>query len=253
MELLDGKKIYFVSDSHLGVPDWGSSLTREKKLVLWLNEVSRDAAEIYLLGDIFDFWFEYKHVVPKGYSRLFGKLAELTDSGIKIYYFTGNHDMWMKNYFANELNVNIIRNPVYSNYNNKIFYIGHGDGLGKGDSGYKFLKKIFSNKIARKLYSLLHPDIAIPIALFFSDRSRYSRGDRDLEFHGPDNERLLNYAKHMAEKAKTDYFIFGHRHLPLDIEIIPGIRYINCGDWLHHFSYVEFDGSNLYLKTFKDK
>ncbi len=250
MNLEKNKKIFFVSDCHLGIPDKESSLFREKKLVSWLDDIKKDAFEIYLLGDIFDFWFEYKTVVPKGYVRLLGKLAELSDNGIKIKYFTGNHDMWMKDYLKDEINIEIIRHPVEQEINGKKFYIAHGDGLGPADNGYKFLKKIFSNKICRKLYSFIHPGAGIPIALFFSNKSRYSRGDSDYEFNGEENERLIIYAKQLAEKEHFDFFIFGHRHLPIDLEIKPNVRYINIGDWLHHFSYLVFDGEKVELKFF---
>lgn len=250
MNLEKDKKIYFVSDSHLGIPNHEESLVREKKLVKWLDEIKNNAFEIYLLGDIFDFWFEYKTVVPKGYVRLFGKLAELSDSGIKIKFFTGNHDMWMNNYFKNEMNIEIIRHPIKQEYNGKKFFIAHGDGLGPNDNGYKFLKKIFSNKYCRKLYSFIHPGAGIPLALFFSNKSRYSRGDRDYDFHGEENERLIIYSKKLAEKENFDFYIFGHRHLPIDIEICKGVRYINLGDWLHHFSYLVFDGNDAVLKYY---
>ena len=250
MNLEKNKKIFFVSDCHLGIPDKESSLFREKKLVSWLDDIKKDAFEIYLLGDIFDFWFEYKTVVPKGYVRLLGKLAELSDNGIKIKYFTGNHDMWMKDYLKDEINIEIIRHPVKQEINGKKFYIAHGDGLGPADNGYKFLKKIFSNKICRKLYSFIHPGAGIPIALFFSNKSRYSRGDSDYEFNGEENERLIIYAKQLTEKEHFDFFVFGHRHLPIDLEIKPNVRYINIGDWLHHFSYLVFDGEKVELKFF---
>lgn len=250
MNLEKNKKIFFVSDCHLGIPDKESSLFREKKLVSWLDDIKKDAFEIYLLGDIFDFWFEYKTVVPKGYVRLLGKLAELSDNGIKIKYFTGNHDMWMKDYLKDEINIEIIRHPVKQKINGKKFYIAHGDGLGPADNGYKFLKKIFSNKICRKLYSFIHPGAGIPIALFFSNKSRYSRGDSDYEFNGEENERLIIYAKQLTEKEHFDFFVFGHRHLPIDLEIKPNVRYINIGDWLHHFSYLVFDGEKVELKFF---
>lgn len=250
MNLEKNKKIFFVSDCHLGIPDKGNSLFREKKLVRWLDDIKNDAFEIYLLGDIFDFWFEYKTVVPKGYVRLLGKLAELSDNGIKIKYFTGNHDMWMKDYLKDEINIEIIRHPVEQEINGKKFYIAHGDGLGPADNGYKFLKKIFSNKICRKLYSFIHPGAGIPIALFFSNKSRYSRGDSDYEFNGEENERLIIYAKQLTEKEHFDFFVFGHRHLPIDLEIKPNVRYINIGDWLHHFSYLVFDGEKVELKFF---
>ena len=242
--------IYFASDSHLGVPDYASSLKREKLLVAWLDMVKKDAKEIYLLGDIFDFWFEYKTVVPKGFVRLLGKIAELTDAGITINYFTGNHDMWVYDYFTTELNVTIYREPIVKTYNGKKFYIGHGDGLGPKDYGYKFIKKLFASKINQWLYARMHPNFGMWLALYFSRRSRVANGDTDEIYFGEDKERLIVYAKELLKQEHYDFFIFGHRHLPLDLEIAENSRYINLGDWVKSFSYVKFDGDTLSLKYF---
>lgn len=243
--------IYFASDSHLGVPDYASSLKREKLLVAWLDMVKKDAKEIYLLGDIFDFWFEYKTVVPKGFVRLLGKIAELTDAGITINYFTGNHDMWVYDYFTTELNVTIYREPIVRTYNGKKFYIGHGDGLGPKDYGYKFIKKLFASKINQWLYSRMHPNFGMWLALYFSRKSRVANGDTDEIYFGEDKERLIIYAKELLKQEHYDYFIFGHRHLPLDLEIAENSRYINLGDWVKSFSYVKFDGDKLSLNYYK--
>jgi UDP-2,3-diacylglucosamine hydrolase len=244
------KKIYFISDAHLGVPDATSSRKRELLLVKWLDMVKADAEEIYLMGDIFDFWFEYKTVVPKGFVRLLGKLAELSDSGIKINYFTGNHDMWISKYFCQEMNFNIFREPISKIINGKKILIGHGDGLGPDDHGYKFIKKVFSNKVCQWLFSTIHPGFGIKLALFFSRRSRVARGDTDEIFLGEDQERLIVYAKNLLKSEHFDYFIFGHRHLPLDIKLSETSRYLNIGDWIVNFTYLEFDGNDLELKKF---
>ncbi|NVN94476.1 MAG: UDP-2,3-diacylglucosamine diphosphatase [Bacteroidetes bacterium] len=244
------QKIYFISDSHLGVPDYESSLKREKLMVKWLDEVKKDATEIYLLGDIFDFWFEYKTVVPKGYVRLLGKLAEISDAGIKLNYFTGNHDMWIYDYFHKELNANIYKEPIQQTYGNFKFYIGHGDGLGPDDHGYKFIKKIFSNRFNQWLFARLHPNFGIGLALYFSRKSRIANGNTDEIFLGEDKERLIVYAKEILQKEHFDFFIFGHRHLPLDIKIAENSRYLNIGDWVKSFSYIVFDGEKLDLKFF---
>lgn len=241
------KKIFFISDAHLGVPDFASSRKRELMLVNWLDKIKNEAEEIYLMGDIFDFWFEYKTVVPKGYVRLLGKLAEISDSGVKINYFTGNHDMWVADYFTKELNFNIFREPIKKSINGKTFLIGHGDGLGPDDKGYKFIKKVFSNKICQWLFSIIHPGFGIKLALFFSRRSRVARGDTDEIFLGENEERLIVYAKTLLQKEHFDYFIFGHRHLPLDIKLSDNSRYVNIGDWIVNFTYVKFDGENLQL------
>lgn len=246
------KKVYFVSDSHLGIPDYKSSLKREKLLVEWLDTVSKDADEIYLLGDIFDFWFEYKYVVPRGYVRLFGKIAELTDAGLTINYFTGNHDMWIRDYFRKELGLRIYKKPINCQYNKHFFHIGHGDGLGPGDRGYKFLKVIFSNSFCKWLFARLHPNFAFWLALFFSLRSRLARGASDLEYLGPHKERLIQYSKDMSKEHGIDFFVFGHRHLPIDIKLNEKARYLNAGDWFNHFSYIEYDGEDIRIKKFKD-
>lgn len=242
-----GKKIYFASDFHLGVPSYEKSLEREKRLVAFLDSIKGDVEELYLLGDVFDFWFEYKTVVPRGYVRLLGKIAELSDSGIKIHYFTGNHDMWTFDYLEKELNVTIYRAPIEINYNNRSFYIGHGDGLGPGDHGYKFIKKVFASKVCQWLFARLHPNFGIGIANYFSKKSRIATGTSDEKFLGDEKEWLVIYSKEILAKKHFDYLIFGHRHLPLDIKI-DSSRYINLGDWIQYFTYGVFDGEKFELK-----
>lgn len=247
----DNKKIYFISDFHLGAPDRQRSLDREKRIVRWLDKVKADASEIYLLGDVFDFWFEYKHAVPRGYVRLLGKLAELNDQGIKLHYFTGNHDMWVFDYLPQEIGVTIYRKPVTRIINNKHFYIGHGDGLGPGDHGYKFIKKVFANKFCQWLFARLHPNFGIPLALYFSRKSRIATGTSDEKYLGDDKEWLLIYSKEVLQKNHYDYLIFGHRHLPLDLKVGENSRYINLGEWLNHNTYAVFDGKDLTLLNFE--
>ncbi len=242
-----GKKIYFASDFHLGVPTYENSLEREHKIVKWLDSIKADAEELYLLGDVFDFWFEYRTVVPRGYVRLLGKLAELSDSGIKIHYFIGNHDMWTFDYLEKELNVIIYRVPIEISYNGKAFYIGHGDGLGPGDHGYKFIKKVFASKVCQWLFARLHPNFGIGIANYFSKKSRIATGTTDEKFLGEEKEWLVIYSKEILAKKHFDYLIFGHRHLPLDIKI-DSSRYINLGDWIQYFTYGVFDGAEFELK-----
>lgn len=247
------KKIYFISDCHLGVPDYKNSLHREKLLVSFLDEIKNDAKEIYLVGDVFDFWFEYKTVVPKGFVRLLGKLAEISDLGITLNYFTGNHDMWIYDYFQKELNANIFKESIVRIYNNLKFYISHGDGLGPDDKGYKFIKKIFTNRFNQWLFARLHPNFGIGIALYFSRKSRVANGKSDEIFLGEDKERLIVYAKEILEKEHFDFFIFGHRHLPMDIKLAENSRYLNIGDWVKNYSYIVFDGEKLELKYFERK
>ena len=245
------KKIYFASDFHLGVPDYEKSLVREKLIVKWLDEIKHDAQEIYLMGDLFDFWFEYKNSVPKGFVRLLGKIAEISDSGIPVILFTGNHDMWMFDYLPKELGITIYREPIKRTYNNKTFYLGHGDGLGPGDNGYKFIKKIFASPFCQWLFARLHPNFALSMGNYWSTKSRLKNGPTDEKFTGEENEWLVIYAKEQLKAAPIDYFIFGHRHLPLDIKLSESSRYINLGEWVNYSSYAVFDGANLELKYYK--
>ena len=248
MQVPPGKKIYFLSDFHLGAPDHASSLIREKRIVKFLDEIKNDASLIFIVGDLFDFWYEYKMVVPKGFVRILGKLAELTDNGITVKFFVGNHDMWMKGYFEKELNIEVFYSPQTYEFNNKKFYIAHGDGLGPGDHKYKLLKRIFRNKLSRLLFGFLHPRTGIGMANYLSRRSRASTGKIDEHFLGEEKEWLIIHSKKLLETSHYDFFIFGHRHLPLDIILRPGSRYINLGDWISYFSYAVFDGCSLHLK-----
>lgn len=248
IHLPEGKKVYFASDFHLGAPNATVSREREKRIVQWLNEVSKDAGHIFLVGDIFDFWFEYKEVIPKGYTRLLGKLAELRDNGIGISAFIGNHDMWMNGYFEEELDIPVYYEPQTYDIGGKLFYIGHGDGLGPGDHGYKLLKKVFRNPVCRWLFSVIHPSWGIALANYFSRKSRSATGMELEKFLGEENEWLAIYSKEVLQHTHFDYFIYGHRHLPMDLQVGPDSRYINLGDWLNYFSYAVFDGTNTELK-----
>lgn len=241
------KKIYFLSDFHLGAPDHASSLEREKKIVKFLEGIRYDASEIFILGDLFDFWYEYKKVVPKGFVRILGKLAEITDSGIPIHFFVGNHDMWMKDYFEKELNIKVYFNPVAFTRNGKQMLIGHGDGLGPGDHGYKFIKKIFRNKACQWLFGVLPPFVGIGLANYFSRKSRVQTGMSDETFLGEDKEWLILYCREVLKKERYDYFVFGHRHLPIDFSLDNTSRYINLGDWIRYDSYAVLDGGELSL------
>jgi UDP-2,3-diacylglucosamine hydrolase len=250
MTIAPDKKIYFLSDFHLGAPNAAESLIREKKVVSFLESIRASAAAIFIVGDIFDFWFEYKNVVPKGYVRLLGKMAELSDAGIPIHVFVGNHDMWMSGYFEQEMNIPVYHEPRVFSWNNKQFLIGHGDGLGPGDHGYKFIKKIFRNPVCKKLFGLLHPAVGIALANYFSRKSREKTGNADEIFLGEDKEWLIIYAKEVIKTVPYDYLIFGHRHFPLDLKLSDKSRYINLGDWIRNFTYAEFNGTDLTLKTF---
>ncbi len=243
-------KIYFASDQHFGIPDNESSKLREKKFISWLDEVKKDAKAIFLLGDLFDFWFEYKKVVPRGFVRVLGKIAEIRDGGTPIYFFVGNHDLWMSDYFVTELGIPVYHEPKEFEFNGKTFLIGHGDGLGPGDKGYKRMKKVFVHPFSKWLYRWLHPDIGVRLAQYLSTKNKLISGQEDTRFLGEENEWLVQYAKRKLEKKHYDYFLFGHRHLPMEIEIGKGSKYINTGDWITHFTYAVFDEKNLSLKTF---
>ena len=242
------KKIYFASDFHLGVPNAETSLKREKLLVKWLEEIRSDAAEIYLVGDLFDFWFEYDTAVPRGFTRFLGKLAELSDAGIPIHVFTGNHDMWMFGYLEKELNITLHREPITKEYSAKKFFIGHGDGLGPGDHGFKMIKKVFANKTSQWMFAKLHPDWGIKLANYWSGTSRASNNDE--VFLGEENEWLFQFAQEKLKTDSIDYFIFGHRHLPLDLKVGDKSRYINLGDWISHNTYAVYNGETLELKKY---
>jgi len=251
MKIPPGKKIFFASDFHLGAPNYEASLAREKKIIRWLDAIEEEAHEIYLLGDVFDFWFEYKHAIPKGFVRLQGKIASLTDKGIKVHWFYGNHDMWVFDYIPTELGVELHPKEIQRTYNGKKFFIGHGDGLGPGDNGYKFIKKVFRSKVSQWFFARLHPNFGIGLANFFSKKSRLSTGDSDAIYHGEEKEMLIQYCKTVLENESHDYFIFGHRHLPMDFTLDSGSKYVNTGDWIKYFSYAEFNGKSLDLKYFE--
>ena len=244
------KKIYFASDNHLGAPNFEESLPRERKFVSWLDHVKKDAAAIFLVGDLFDFFFDYKTVVPKGFTRVLGKLAEITDSGIPVYFFVGNHDLWMNDYFEKELNITTFHRPQYFLLNNKMFLIGHGDGLGPGDKGYKRMKKVFINPLSKWLFRWLHPDLGVKLAKYLSVKNKLISGDEDAEFLGEENEWLIQYCRRKLQEKNTDFFIFGHRHLPINFDLSDTVKYINLGDWISYYTYAEFDGENTALKSF---
>ena len=250
MQIPKGKKIYFSSDNHLGAPTKEESFPREKKFVKWLDEVKEDAVAIFLLGDLFDFWFEYKTVVPKGFVRTLGKLAEIRDSGIPIYFFVGNHDLWMNDYFEKELNIPTYHDSKEFIFNNKTFLIGHGDGKGPNDKGYKRMKKIFTNPFSKWLYRWLHPDIGMRLAQHLSVKNKLISGVEDKKFLGENKEWLAAYARRKLENKHYDYFIFGHRHLPMEIKVGENSTYFNLGDWINYYTFGVFDGENFEIKNY---
>ena len=250
MQLPNNKKIYFASDQHFGAPTSELSFPREQKFVAWLDEIKGDAEAIFLLGDLFDFWFEYKTVVPKGFIRVLGKLAEIRDSGIPIYFFVGNHDLWMEDYFQKELNIPVFHDNQEYTFGDKTFLIGHGDGKGPGDLGYKRMKKIFTNSFFKWLFRWLHPDIGVRLAQYLSVKNKLISGDEDVTFLGEDNEWLILYSKRKLENKHYNYLIFGHRHLPMKLTVGENSEYVNLGDWITYFTYGVFDGENLEIKKY---
>jgi len=243
-------KTYFISDIHLGLPNPKKSSEREVLLVKLLDELKEDAKTIFFVGDIFDFWWEYKYVVPRGYVRFLGKIAELADSGIDIHFFTGNHDVWMKSYLKNELGVKMHYDELKIEIDDKKFFIAHGDGLGQGDKGYKFLKKVFTNKFLQWCYSRLHPNFAFSLARLWSQSRR--KKETYYEFKGEDKEILIQFSKEMLKTKHFDYFIFGHRHFPVIIDIGEKSKYVNIGDWLINFTFLEYDRKNLQQYSFRE-
>lgn len=248
MELPKNKKIYFASDQHFGAPTPELSKVREGHFLRWLNEIEEDVAVLFLLGDLFDFWFEYKKVVPKGFVRILGKLATLSDRGIPIHYFVGNHDLWMKDYFETELHFPVYHKPQEFTFNKTTFFIAHGDGLGPNDKGYKRMKKLFTNRLAQRLFRALHPDLGMRLGHYLSVKNKLISGNEDAVFLGDENEWLARYAKRKLEQKHRDYFVFGHRHIPLEIDLNADSKYINLGDWVSHYTYAVFDGNRLELK-----
>ncbi len=244
----DQQCIYFASDQHLGAPTAEKSFPREQQFVAWLDEIKEDAAAIFLLGDLFDFWVEYKTVVPKGFVRVLGKLAELKDSGIPIYFFVGNHDLWMHDYFEKELQIPVYHKPQEFTINTHTFLIGHGDGLGPKDKGYKRMKKLFTFPLFQWLFRWLHPDIGMRLGQYLSVKNKLISGEEDAVYLGDDNEWLVQYCRRKLASKHYDYFVFGHRHLPLTIPLSETSTYINTGDWIQYFTYGKYDGASLKLQ-----
>jgi UDP-2,3-diacylglucosamine hydrolase len=245
--LTETGKIYFASDFHLGLPAGSPPLEREKKVVNWLNSIVHDSKEIYLLGDIFDFWWEYKLVVPRGFTRFLGTVSEITDSGIPVHFFTGNHDMWVGDYLSGECGMTIHSSPFTTEFNGKKFHLAHGEGLGTKSTAYKILLSIFRNKPLQVMYSALHPSIGVGFGHKWSLNSRLGKGITK-EFLGEENEDLLRYARSLLENDKIDYFIFGHRHLAMNYKLQPETEVIFLGDWIKKGSYAEWDGERLIFK-----
>jgi len=241
-------KIYFASDFHLGLPAGSNPIDREKRVVKWLNSIAPEAKEIYLIGDIFDFWWEYKLVVPKGFTRFLGTIALITDSGIPVHFFTGNHDMWIGKYLVDECGIIIHSSPFFATFNGKNFYLAHGEGLGSKNVGYKILLSIFRNRPLQFLYSALHPSIGVGIGHSWSLNSRLGKGI-SLPFLGEEKEDLIRHSKNILKNNKVDYFLYGHRHLAMTYTLEEGAEIFFLGDWIQKGDYAEWNGDELILKT----
>ena len=240
-------KIYFASDFHLGIPNIEESHNREKRIVSWLTKIEKDAKTIYLVGDIFDFWFEYKKVVPKGFVRLLGKLATLTDNGTSIHLLVGNHDLWAKDYLEKEVGIIIHHKSIIIEEQSKKIFISHGDGLGKGDIQYKLIKKIFTSKLCQWAFSRLHPNLALSLAHKWSNNSRKKH---NTPFIAKEKEILFGYCIKNQKLKPVDYYIFGHRHTPIELEVDQQAKYINLGDWLTHNTYAVLKEGVIQLKKY---
>lgn len=248
-------KIYFASDFHFGIPDRKLSLEREKKMVHWLNMVRKDAEEIFLMGDLFDFWFEYRTAVPRGYTRFLGTLAEIVDSGIPVHLFRGNHDMWAFSYLQEETGLQLHGEPEFRTFYGKNFYLAHGDGLGPGDHGYKFIKKVFASRVNQWLFRLIHPDLGISMALFWSRKSRHAAIQKEKKEEERNlrliNERILFHSMRLIDQhPELDYLLYGHYHYPVETRLSEKAVQVVLGDWLTHFTYAVFDRETLVLKEF---
>lgn len=248
---LHGKKLFFASDFHLGAPSHQTSKTREKRIIRWLDQISEEAAAVFLVGDIFDFWFEYGEVIPKGFIPFISKISQLRDKGIPVLFFTGNHDLWMKDYFTVELGIPVNTHPIEITVEGKKILVGHGDGLGPGDQTYKILKKVFTNPFAQWLFRWLHPDLGIRLAKAWSGHSRITNVSKNENHFLGDDEWLWQYCKEVEKSVHHDYYIFGHRHLPLELEVGKNATYYNLGEWVTQNTYLEYSEAGAKLLTFE--
>ncbi|HRX11369.1 MAG TPA: UDP-2,3-diacylglucosamine diphosphatase [Draconibacterium sp.] len=244
-------KIYFVSDVHLGAPALSNNHERELRFAHWLDSINHDVKELYLMGDIFDFWWEYKKVVPRGFTRILGRIANLTDRGIPVYFFPGNHDLWVFDYLPSELGVIVHHHEIVKEIEGKKFFLAHGDGLDASDVGYNRLKKIFTNRKMQWLFSRLHPNFALHIAHKWSKSSRTAKFEKEAEFD-VNVDGMYKFAKSFLKIEKVDYFIFGHRHCMVNTPMNDDTSFVLLGDWIKNFSYGVFDGEKFELKKYND-
>jgi UDP-2,3-diacylglucosamine hydrolase len=246
-------KIYFVSDMHFGSDIFEDPLVSEKRFVRWLDSIKDEAKTLYLLGDVFDFWFEYKEVVPRGFTRFLGKIAEMSDKGVEIHFFTGNHDVWANDYLPKETGVIIHKKPLVMEISGKVFYLAHGDGMGDPSPSFRLIRWVFHNPICQRLFAAFHPFFGIGFGHAWSKHSRKKELAHPAPYLGEDKEHLVLYAKeYIRQHPDTDYLIFGHRHILLDLILSRRSRMLIIGDWLQHFSYAVFDGKQLTLEQYEE-
>lgn len=248
------KNVYFLSDAHLGSLALDHRRTQERRLVRFLDSIKEKAAAVYLLGDMFDFWDEYKYVVPKGYTRFLGKLSELTDRGVEVHFFTGNHDLWTYGYLEQECGVIVHRKPETTEIYGKVFFLAHGDGLGDPDKRFKFLRRLFHNRTCQRLLNAIHPRWGMALGLNWAKHSRLKRANgKELPYMGEDREFLVLFTKeYMKTHQNVDYFIYGHRHIELDIMLERKVRVMILGDWIWQFTYVVFDGEHMFMEQYEE-
>lgn len=248
------KNVYFLSDAHLGSWAIDHGRMHERRLVRFLDSIKHKAAAVYLLGDMFDFWYEHKYTVPKGYTRFLGKLSELTDMGVEVHFFTGNHDIWAYSYLEEECGVIMHRKPITTDIYGKVFYLAHGDGLGDPDIKFKLLRRMFHSTICQRLFSAIHPRWSMWLGLTWAKHSRMKRiNGEEPPYMGENKEHLVLYAKqYMKSHANVDVFIFGHRHIELDLNLSKNVRMMILGDWISQFTYVVFDGDHLLLEEYEE-
>ena len=246
------KKVFFLSDAHLGSLAIEHGRTQERRLVNFLDKIKHQAAAIYLMGDMFDFWYEFKTVVPKGYTRFLGKLSELTDMGVEVHFFTGNHDIWCNDYLPKECGVILHKEPLTTEIYGKEFYLAHGDGLGDQAVTFKLLRAMFHSRILQKLFSMIHPRWSVAFGLQWAKHSRMKRKDgKEPDYMGEDKEHLVLWTKeYLKSHPGINYFIYGHRHIELDLSLNDNTRMLILGDWINSFSYAVFDGETMYLENF---
>ena len=243
------KNVYFLSDAHLGSLAIKHGRTQERRLVNFLDQIKEKAAAVYLLGDMFDFWYEFKTVVPKGYTRFLGKLSELSDLGVEIHFFTGNHDIWCDDYLTKECGVIVHKKPLTTEIYGKEFYLAHGDGLGDPDKMFQFLRSLFHNKFLQTLFSAIHPRWSVAFGLKWAEHSRLKREEgKEPDYMGEDKEYLVLYTKeYLKNHPDINFFIYGHRHIELDLQLTKEARILILGDWINLFTYAVFDGEHLFM------